>query len=488
MPSMAELVPGIMSIPILTLLLGAVLVSPILMILARFLKAPKIVGVYATLVLAYALWQSLTARPGTLTARFSQAPGSIIMADDLTYYFTSIILGIGLLSAVYSLGYIKNRSAEFYTLLLVMVLGMVGVFFSGDFVTFFIFWEIMSISSYLLVAFNYREWESVEASLKYLIMSSTGSAAILFGLSLLYGLSGTLEFGELSSVLASQSARFELWNIAALVLIIGGLGVNIAMSPFHYWLPDAHPAAPSPISAMLSGVVIKTGVFAMIRVFTLLYPAEMYGWSAGLMALALLTMTIGNVMAVFQSDIKRLLAFSSIANIGYIALALSINTPLALAGALLHVLNHAIAKALLFLSAGCIIEASGTRNLDELSGIGRRMPLSAATYSIGAFSLAGIPGLNSFVSEYAIILAAFSAGQFLPGAIMLVNVIIGAMYHLRVVQVLFLKPETGKSSVSHEARPVMLAPLLVLAALCVLIGVYASPFLSIVFQLASVPK
>ncbi|MCS7145596.1 MAG: proton-conducting transporter membrane subunit [Nitrososphaerota archaeon] len=485
---MVELIPGIIAVPVLSLLLGAVLASPLIVVIIRSLKAPRIMGIYASAALAYALWESLNSalRSENLKVTFNQLPGSVIMADGLTFYFTSIVLGIGLLSAIYSMGYIKQRSGEFYTLLLVMVLGMVGVFFSGDFVTFFIFWEVMSISSYLLVAFNYREWEAVEASLKYLIMSSTGSAAILFGLSLLYGLTGTLEFSGLSAALSSGGVRGELWNVAALVLIVGGLGVNIAMSPFHYWLPDAHPAAPSPISAMLSGVVIKTGVYAMVRVFTLLYPPATYDWAGGLMALALLTMTIGNLMASFQSDIKRLLAFSSIANIGYIALALSINTPLALAGGLLHVLNHAIAKALLFLSAGCLIESSGTRSLDELSGVGRKMPLSAATYSIGAFSLAGIPGLNAFVSEYMIILAAFSAGHVLPGAIMLVNVIIGALYHLRVVQIIFLKPETAKTSASHEAKPVMLAPVIILSALCVLIGVYASPFLSAVIQLASV--
>lgn len=487
---MNELIPGIITVPILSILIGAVLLSPLLLVTSRALKRPQIMGAYSLLVLGYTLWESLraaTTSSGQLSTQFSQPPGSVIFADGLTYFFTSIILGIGLAAAIYSLGYVKKRAAEFYALLLVMVLGMAGVFFSGDFVTFFIFWEVMSISSYLLVAFNYKEWEAVEASLKYLIMSSTGSAGILFGISLLYGLTGTLEFEGLSRALGMQDMRFELWNLAALVLIIGGLGVNIAMSPFHYWLPDAHPAAPSPISAMLSGVVIKTGVFAMIRVFTLLYPVSAYGWAGGVMALALLTMVVGNLMASLQSDIKRLLAFSSIANIGYIVLGLSIGTPLALAGSLLHVLNHAIAKALLFLSAGCFIESSGTRNLDELSGIGRRMPLSATTYSIGAFSLAGIPGLNSFVSEYTIILAAFSAGHIVPGAIMLINVIIGALYHLRVVQILFLKPETEKTSRSREAGPVLLIPIIILAALCVLIGVYSSPFLSTVFRLAALP-
>jgi len=486
---MAELIPGILGIPVLSLLIGATLASPLVMLLAMALKAPRVTGFYAVTVLAYALWESIStaSRGGVFTVRFDQLAGSIITADGLTLYFTAIILGIGLASAVYSLDYVTERRPEFFTLLLVMVLGMVGVFFAGDFVTFFIFWEVMSVSSYLLVAFNYREWEAVESSLKYLIMSSTGSSAILFGLSLLYGLTGTLEFTGLSKVLTGGMVRYEVWSLAALVLILGGLGVNVALSPFHYWLPDAHPAAPSPISAMLSGVVIKTGIYAMVRVFSLLYPANQYGVGGGLMALALLTMTIGNLMASLQTDIKRLLAFSSIANIGYIVLALSVNTPLALAGALLHVLNHALAKALLFLSAGCFIEAAGTRSLDDLSGIGRRMPISATAYSIGAFSLAGIPGLNSFVSEYTILLATFSAGYFLPGAIMLVNVIIGAMYHLRVVQIILLKPEAEKASSARESGLVMLTPLLALAAFCIVIGVYASPFLAVVLHISAQP-
>ena len=484
---MVEAILLLLNVPILTPLIIATVLSPLAILAARGLKYPKIVGVYVTVVFAYVLYEALrlVLSGPTFWAAAGQQALSMISADGITYYFTTIVTGIALASSIYSLAYVKQRVGEFYALLLMMVLGMVGVFFSWDFITFFVFWELMSITSYLLVAFNYREWEAVESSLKYLVMSSTGSAALLFGLSLLYGLCGTLDFTGLSKLLRSGALTGEVWSTVALVLILGGLGVNIALAPFHYWLPDAHPAAPSPISAMLSGVVIKTGVYAMVRVVTLFYPAELYGWSMPLMLLALLTMTIGNLLASLQSDIKRLLAFSSIANIGYIVFAISLWTPLALAAALLHVLNHALAKGLLFLSAGCMIEEGGSRSLDDLAGIGRRMPISAMTYSIGAFSLAGIPGLNCFVSEYAIILAAFTAGQQIGAAIMLINVIIGALYHLRVVQILFLKPETEKSSRGREVSLAMLMPVVSLAVLCVVIGVYASPFLATVLRLAS---
>jgi len=483
---MVEAILGLLAVPLLTPLIVAAALSPLVTLLARAVKHPKIVGAYTTIVFAYILYEAvrLGATGKVLRTGTGVPPLSIVFADGVTYYFTAVVAGIGVAASIYSFSYVKERVGEFYSLLLMLVLGMVGVFFSGDFVTFFVFWELMSIASYLLVAFNYREWESVEASLKYLVMSSTGSAAILFGLSLVYGLTGTLEFSSLAGVLRSEPLSKEMWSQVSLVLIVGGLGVNVALAPFHYWLPDAHPAAPSPISAMLSGVVIKTGLYAMFRVLTLFYPSTVYYWSTPLMLLALLTMTVGNLLASLQSDIKRLLAFSSIANIGYIVFGISVGTPLAIAAALLHVLNHAIAKSLLFLAAGSLIVKSGSRSLDELAGIGKRMPLSATSYSIGAFSLAGIPGLNCFVSEYALILAAFAAGEQLAGGVMLINVIIGALYHLRVVQILFLKPETEKSSRGREVGLAMLLPALVLAAFCVLIGVYASPFLAAALRLA----
>jgi multicomponent Na+:H+ antiporter subunit D len=465
----------------LTALLLACAFSPIIVIFSRLLKVRWLAGAYVSAVLLYSIIASYPFLQVQGTFRVSlfgeNNSLTVLQIDRLSAYMSLIVLGIGLVSSIYSIGYIHERKPEFYSLLLLLITGMVGVFYSGDLLTFFVSWELMSISSYILVAFNYREWEAVEASLKYLIMSTTGSAAILFGASLIYGMTGTLVISEVASRLSSPPAIHEVWSIAGMVFIVGGLGVNVAMVPFHSWLPDAHPAAPSPISAMLSGVVIKTGIYAMFRLLTVVFPPNMYDWQLGLMLLSILTMTVGNLMAALQTDIKRLLAFSSIANIGYIVFALSIGTELGLTGGLLHVLNHAVSKALLFLAAGSFIHAARSRSLEEIAGIARRMPISGVAYSIGAFSLAGVPGLNAFVSEYTIITAAFAAGQQILAAIMLLNVVIGAMYHLRVVQIIFVKPETETSSKCRESNIAIVAPLLILSAISILIGVYASPFL-----------
>lgn len=405
-------------------------------------------------------------------------PGSVIVVDQLSNFLSLVVLAIFVFSSIYSVGYIEERHTEFFSLLLVLAIGMLGVFYAGDAVSFFIYWEVMSLSSYLLVAFNYREWEAVEASLKYLIMSSTGSAALLFGISLLYGLTGDLTFAGMRSVLASEALARETWSIAAFAFVVGGLAVNAAVAPFHFWLPDAHPAAPSPVSALLSGVVIKTGVYGMLRLLLNVFPLEQYGWQLGLLMLGLVTMTVGNLMAALQDDIKRLLAFSSIANIGYIVFGISLGNQLGLVGSVLHVMNHAVAKALLFLSAGSFIHTFHTRSLEELSGAGKVLPVTGITYTVGALSLAGVPGLNAFVSEYVIIAGAL-ASPFWPFAVvMILNVLIGAMYHLRVIQTIFLKPSSQKVNPAREPGYSMLVPMVLLAVAAIVVGVYPAPFLS----------
>ncbi len=405
--------------------------------------------------------------------------GSVIVIDQLSNFISLVVLAIFVFASVYSAGYIGERHAEYFSLLLVLAVGMLGVFYAGDAISFFIYWEVMSLGSYLLVAFNYREWEAVEASLKYLIMSSTGSAALLFGISLLYGLSGDLTFAGMRSVLATGAVSRETWSVTAFAFVIGGLAVNAAVAPFHFWLPDAHPAAPSPVSALLSGVVIKAGVYGMLRLLLNVFPLEHYGWQLGLLMLGLVTMTVGNLMAALQDDIKRLLAFSSVANIGYIVFGISLSNQLGLVGSILHVLNHAVAKALLFLSAGSFIHTFHTRSLDGLSGVGKSLPVTGITYTIGALSLAGIPGLNAFVSEY-IIIAGALASPFWPFAVVMVlNVLIGAVYHLRVIQTIFLKtPQGANPDTAREPGFSMVLPMVILAVAAIVIGIYPSPFLA----------
>ncbi len=466
-------------------------ISPILAYVSRKFRLECVMDVYSVIGLAvvfyFAIIQMLnvTFQGSALTLTgLREGTASIILIDKLSAYVTFVFVLVGLASALFSVGYIRERKTEYYPLLLTMITGMVGVASSGDFVTFFIFWEMMSLSAYVLVAFRYKSWEAVEASLKYLIISSAGTAAILFALSLMYGIAGTLNMNLLSTVFGFQDMAGKVWSYVILALLLAGLGVNAAIVPFHTWLPDAHPAAPSPISAMLSGVVIKTGIYAMFRVLAVIFPSAIYNWGIALALYAAITMTVGNLMAMLQEDIKRLLAFSSIAHIGYIVFGISLATVNGLAGSLLHVLNHASMKGLLFLSAGAFIHATGTRNLDELSGVGRKMPISGTTFAIGAFSLAGIPGLSAFVSEFQIITASLEAGMLPFTIIMVLNVLISVAYYLRVIQIIFLKPLTSVSEKAHEVSPLMLIPVVALAGLGVCIGIYPSPFLEMTKAIA----
>ncbi|GBC69646.1 NADH-quinone oxidoreductase subunit N [archaeon HR01] len=480
--------------PTLTALIVFTGVSPIISIISRRYGLRRLIEAYAVLALAYTFYTALTQYGQiTSTGPIREVAGdvagvsSIIYVDLLSIYVALIFVAVGLLAAIFSIGYIEERRPEFYPLLLALVTGMVGVSFSGDLVTFFIFWEMMSIASYLLVAFRYRTWEAVEASFKYLIMSASGTAAILFGISLMYGMAGTLEIEGLRMALANSMAAGEVWSYVSIAFLVTGFGVNAAMVPFHSWLPDAHPAAPSSISAMLSGVVIKTGVYAMFRILTWVFPAPLFDWRVALAVFAVLTMTVGNLLALLQEDIKRLLAYSSIAHIGYIVFGLSIATASGIAGGLFHVLNHALIKALLFLGAGALIHATNTRSIEELSGIGRRLPLVATCFAIGLFALAGIPGLNVFWSEFTIVTAGLAAGSiYTPlSIVMVVNILISVAYYLRLVQAIFFKPLSEVASRAHGVGVSLAIPLIVLAAAGIVIGVYPTPFLELATSVAA---
>ncbi|MCK5593404.1 monovalent cation/H+ antiporter subunit D family protein, partial [Candidatus Bathyarchaeota archaeon] len=260
--------------------------------------------------------------------------------------------------------------------------------------------------------------------------------------------------------------------------IIVGFGVVASIAPFHTWLPDAHAAAPSPISALLSGIVIKTGAYALIRCLLLLFIPEQFAWQSVLAIFAIFTMFVGNFMALLQKDIKRLLAFSSVVNMGYIIFALSIRTEQGLTGGLFHIMNHAVIKALLFLCVGAFIYRTGTRNLEGLTGIGRRMPVTTTLFAIGVLAAAGLPGLNGFMSEATIAIAGIDAGLYIPTTLMLLNILFSMAYYLRLIHNLVIKQPTTRREGIIETPKSMLVVMAILATLCVIIGIYPAPFIS----------
>jgi proton-translocating NADH-quinone oxidoreductase chain N len=419
----------------------------------------------------------------------SQPAGGIFSAflstDMLSIYMSFIFVGIGLLVCMYSIKCLENESGKplYYALLLSLVSGMVGVVFAGDLFTLYVFWEMMALSSYVLVAFNKETWEPAEAGFKYMIMSTAGSATFLFGMALLYGMAGTLNIQALASAFTLQPV--SQWLYIALIFMLVGFGVKAAIVPLHTWLPDAYTAASTPISAVLSGVVTETGVYALLRIlFTVFLPIQTQ-WFGILAILSILTMTFGNLMAMLQDDVKRLLAYSSIAQIGYMLVGLAVGTPLGLTGTLLQLFNHALMKSAAFLCAGAIIFRLESRSLKDMAGIGRRMPVTSVFFAISLFALIGIPPLNGFVSELTLFTSSVQANVGWLGVAIVLNSVISSVYSLRVLSTLIQPSMSEAVSMTKEAPLLMLIPEGVLAVLIVLFGIYPGPIMNLAQQAAS---
>jgi len=489
-------------------LLGSSLSIPLISMIFRKLGKEKIRDLWV--VLAFALSTAYFAYiilyeklPISYKIELEPSWASIgIKIDAFSAYMSLIFSFLGLVVSIYSIGYMESETGldEYYTLLLTLVAGMIGVTIVNDLFTLYVLWELMCVSSYTLVSFRKHRWEAVEAGFKYLVMSTIGSLIALYSISLLYGIAGTLEFSKLGEIILSNTNSIPKDTIYFIIaMVIAGFGVTAAIVPFHTWLPDAHPAAPSSISAMLSGVVIKTGAFAIFKIlFTVFYPTY-FGYGGILILFGLLTMTVANVMVIPQRDIKRFLAYSSIANMGYIMLGLGVATyiaynysarldivSLALLGSLFHILNHAIGKGLLFLGAGCFIHEAKTRDLAKLEGIGVKMPFSALSFSIGLLNLAGIPPLSGFWSKFFIIMAmlAFLEDPFLyvSTIIFVLNIFVAAGYYIWLLQRISLKKPSEILSKVTETKLSMLVPILVLASLCILITIFLDPVLKVIAE------
>ncbi|MEM3675332.1 MAG: proton-conducting transporter membrane subunit, partial [Candidatus Methanomethyliaceae archaeon] len=295
---------------------------------------------------------------------------------------------------------------------------------------------------------------------------------------------GTLNFQGLA--LALSNVGSSVWLYVSAIFILIGLGVKSAIVPLHTWLPDAHSAAPSPISAMLSGVVVETGIYALCRVgFTVLRGIEVQ-WLSVLAVLSLITMFVGNLTPLLQTDLKRLLAYSSIAHIGYMLAGLATGTLLGLTGTLMHIFNHALMKGAAFLCAGVILYRLETRELKEMSGVGRRMPITALTFIVSLLALTGLPPLNGFVSEVTIVLSTMEANMTWLGVAVIANSIISAAYYIRVIRTL-LQPVTDKRIEEVKEGPtLMLAVLCILSVMIVVFGIWPDTLINFARSAANV--
>jgi len=298
-------------------------------------------------------------------------------------------------------------------------------------------------------------------------------------MALIYGMAGTLNFAMLADSL--KGAATTPWLLVLFSTLVVGFGVKSAIVPLHTWLPDAHPEAPSPISALLSGIVIETGLYAMTRVLYLLFDPGVFKMPIAL--LSVLTMTLANVMALLQSDIKRLLAYSSIAQIGYMLVGLASGTAYGVMGTFLHIFNHSMMKGMAFLSAGSLVHEADTRDIGSMRGVGKMMPFTSLSLFIALLGLGGVPGTNGFISKYHLFAAAFGSDLAWLGVMGVLNSALSMAYYIRIMQVLLAPREDGLKV--HEAPVLMVAVTFVMAAIIIILGVWPAPIINLATKASS---
>lgn len=461
-----QLIPYVVMIP-----LGAAFLITVIGKKARGLDK-ALSSISSASLLAISAWVAIVVtKAGILVYKTGWAPpgGISLVVDGLSAFMLVTVNIAALMIIIYSVDYIRKYTDEwkFYCLFMVMLAGINGVLIAGDIFNLYVFLEIAAIAAYCLVAFGTGA-DELEASFKYAIMGSVASVFILLGIAFLYSMTSTLNMADIAKVLSDRGDANALRFVA--VMFLGGFALKGAFVPFHAWLPYAHSAAPAPVSAMLSGVLIKVlGIYAMVRVLFNVIGIDPV-LSGILIALAVASMLLASIMAFGQTDIKRLFAYSSISQVGYIALGLGVGTPLAILGALFHLFNHSLFKSLLFLNSGSIEEMYGTRELGRIRGASERSPVVGYTTLVGSLSICGIPPLGGFWSKLIIILACLQAGRpALAGFAALISLLTLAYYFKALSPALFgTFAGDADRSMRHRIRASAAIPMIVLATLSVL--------------------
>ncbi|MDI6756949.1 MAG: proton-conducting transporter membrane subunit [Endomicrobiia bacterium] len=438
----------------------------------------EIVGVSSPLaLLALAVYVFFVRGSEPLVYSFSGWPaplGVVWVLDGLSMLMLLAANFVAAAVAVYSVGYMKSYTApaKYYALFNLMVGAMNALALSGDIFNIYVFLEIASVAAYALAAFGLGR-DELEASFKYVILGSTASAFILMGVAIIYSATGSLNLADIAAVLAARTADSSGGAIRlAALLMTSGFALKAGLVPFHAWLPDVHSSAPSPVSAMLSGMLIKVaGLYAMARIFFFIAPVARIMPNI-LVFLGVLSMIVGVLLALGQWDFKRLLAYHSVSQVGYIALGLGLGTPLGIAAGLYHLINHAVFKSLMFLNAGAVEYSAGTRDLKSAGGLAARMPVTGATSLTASLAIAGVPPLNGFWSKFMIIIAAFQAGRYFAGAAAAIVSVLTLASFLKVQKYVFWGKTKENLSSVKEVPLSMTLPMAALAVACVLLGIF----------------
>ncbi|MCE9649391.1 MAG: monovalent cation/H+ antiporter subunit D family protein [Parvibaculum sp.] len=398
--------------------------------------------------------------------------------DVLNAFVLLIVSGVGALTLLYARASVAHeiearRQGLFYTALVLCLTGLLGVTITGDAFNVFVFLEISSLSTYALVASGVgRDKRALTASYNYLIMGTIGATFFVIGLGLLYMITGTLNMVDLAQRLLEQGDSRTLRMGFAFVIV--GIGLKLAIFPLHLWLPNAYSYAPSAVSAFISATSTKVAVYVLLRfLFTI------FGFSIGfevdvlryvVLPLAIIGIFAGSIVAIFQDDLKRLLAYSSIAQIGYMLVGLTLLSHAGLMASIIHLFNHAVAKAALFMVAGAYVMQAGTSSIRDLRGIGRDMPWTTAAFVAGGLSLVGVPLTVGFISKWYLVQAALAQGWWPVAMLIVASSLLAFAYVWRVVEAAYLR-EAPEGVTRKEAPLSMLIPMWALAGMSLFFGI-----------------
>ena len=426
-------------------------------------------------VLLLLLLLAFTAFQGALGVLY----GGVYLVDTFTHFFRLLFPLITIFIIWLSLDYVATRlryGGEYYSLLLMATLAMVLMAGAGELITAYISLELLNFCLYVLASYAKHDAKSNEAGLKYIILSVLASAVLLYGISYLYGITGSTTYTEIARALAQQDASPGL--IASLVLITAGLGFKVSAVPFHMWAPDVYEGAPTPITAFIAVASKAAGFALVLRLFsTALLPA-IDTWAPVVAGLAAVTMTVGNLIALRQQNIKRLLAYSSIGQVGYLLMGVAALSSFSASGILFYLAGYAATNLAAFLCIVAYQNLTDREDIDGYAGLAQRAPFLALGLTTALFSLAGLPLLAGFTTKFYLFTAAASQGYLWLVALAVINSLVSLYYYLRVVRQIYIAaPEnTARLAVPALGNGV----LAVLVALVVLVGVYPGPLVSII--------
>ncbi len=446
----------------------------------------KILGYLATLGIIVAMFFTVSSL-GTEATAFNDT----VSVDALSQFFKIVFLVVALLFAISGIKYTEGNShtEEFFALGIFATIGMMFVASANDLMVLFVAFELASLATYALAGFEKTNARSLEAAMKYFIIGSLSAALMLFGISYVYGATGTTSIPAIATNAGLLTS--SPMGLVAVVLLIAGFGFKIALVPFHMWAPDTYQGSPSVVSALLAAGSKKMGIVAALKVFVVALIALKADWQIAFAILAVVTMTYGNVVALNQTSVKRMLAYSSLAQAGYITMAFVVLTPIALGGGIFYALSHGFMKAGAFIATAAVTymvlsenkDSTDPDHIDNFRGLGKRMPVTALSMTVFVFALAGIPLTAGYVSKFVLFSSTIQSGFVWLAVIAILNSAISLYYYAKIVKYMYFLP-TENEKVS-EPFPYTIAMVIAVVGVLVL-GFWSEPFIYWALEAAKV--